>query len=67
MENGNWELVTEVGVQFNSFEVKDVTEWHEYRVVPFLPGNRECTGRIELDNQPDKLPKPNAGRRLVEK
>ncbi len=67
MENGNWELVTEVGVQVNSFEVKDVKEWHEYRVVPFLPGNRECTGRIELNNQPDKLPKPSAGRRLVEK
>jgi hypothetical protein len=67
MENGNWELVAEVDTHVNSFELKDVNEWHEYKVIPFLPGNRECLGRIELDNQPAKPQDPNAGRRMVEK
>jgi len=48
MENGNWQLVTEVDAYTDSIELKDVGEWHEYKVVPFLPGGRECSGRIEL-------------------
>ena len=67
LESGNWELVTEVGAQVSNFELKDVGEWHEYKVVPFLPGDRECLGRIELDNQPHKARNPNAGRRNVDR
>jgi hypothetical protein len=51
MENGSWQLVAEVDAHINSFELKDVGEWHEYNVVPFLPGNIECSGRIELQKK----------------
>jgi len=67
MESGNWELVAEVGARVNNFELKDVGEWHEYKVVPFLPGDRECLGRIDLDNQSHKLDKPNTGRGKVDR
>jgi hypothetical protein len=67
MENSNWELVAEVDAHINNFELKNVKEWHEYKVIPFLPGNRECTGRIELNNQLHKPHHPNAGRRKVDR
>jgi hypothetical protein len=55
MENNNWEFAAEVDAHVNSFELKDVGEWHEYKVVPFLRDGRECSGRIEMNNKTDVI------------
>jgi hypothetical protein len=48
MESGVWQLVSEVDAHIREFEQRDVADWHEYKVVPVLPDNRECSGKIDL-------------------
>ena len=48
MKNGTWQLVSEVDAHIREFEQRDVSDWHEYKVVPVLPDNKECLGKIDL-------------------